>query len=601
MARLKFLLFSLLILSAWAAHLYLLSPKVSAQAVMDAADRANAAPAAISAQLAQRRLDLQRAALKVASTPEAMGALQPPKPGRIEAPTAEKLAAVKALLHDSVAPALKKSLVVVLSNAAGTVASRGDEAASDGADLDVAAIAAGGTDGAPREAYGEAHVFYSFPVTAVEKGEAKVVGTVLLGAPVLTDDLVESAVKQTGVGGLGLVRDGKVIQAGGAQKAMVEQASAKLVSGESDVFARGEVAALGPLKLPILTEEKDALGGGAPLWVASRQTLASSPYDVVTLSSVAPSMSTLAEYQKLAVFAFGGIFGLSLVFMLIMGGGGAKAPKAPKAQKQKDQASPPTAKVQEVTVASGPPPPPDLPPPPDATPDDFPFGDAPPPAPPAAAEVASAEAAEQDWEQPPPPPPPPMEEPMMSSPAPMDQAPELEPEAPTRARQVDAAMLFAQPEPERTAAYPANADPFALAAQEGYGDEGNGDGAGEFNPEATRVAMIPEELLRASAQRHDVPAPARVTGSLAPPPVQARNVVPAQDPEETHFQSVFNDFVKTREQCGEVPDGLTYEKFAVKLRKNKEQLVAKYSCRTVKFQVYVKEGKAALKATPVKE
>ena len=37
------------------------------------------------------------------------------------------------------------------------------------------------------------------------------------------------------------------------------------------------------------------------------------------------------------------------------------------------------------------------------------------------------------------------------------------------------------------------------------------------------------------------------------------------------------------------------------LRKNKEQLVAKYNCRTVKFQVYVKDGKAALKATPVKD
>jgi hypothetical protein len=29
-------------------------------------------------------------------------------------------------------------------------------------------------------------------------------------------------------------------------------------------------------------------------------------------------------------------------------------------------------------------------------------------------------------------------------------------------------------------------------------------------------------------------------------------------------------------------------------------LVEKYSCRTVRFQVYVKDGKAALKATPVK-
>ena len=40
--------------------------------------------------------------------------------------------------------------------------------------------------------------------------------------------------------------------------------------------------------------------------------------------------------------------------------------------------------------------------------------------------------------------------------------------------------------------------------------------------------------------------------------------------------------------------------------KNKEQgeeatLVAKHNCRTVRFSVYVKDGKAALKATPVRD
>ena len=64
---------------------------------------------------------------------------------------------------------------------------------------------------------------------------------------------------------------------------------------------------------------------------------------------------------------------------------------------------------------------------------------------------------------------------------------------------------------------------------------------------------------------------------------------------------MYREFVATRERCGESADGLTYERFAVKLRKNREQLMQKYACRTVRFQVYVKEGKAALKATPVRE
>ena len=64
---------------------------------------------------------------------------------------------------------------------------------------------------------------------------------------------------------------------------------------------------------------------------------------------------------------------------------------------------------------------------------------------------------------------------------------------------------------------------------------------------------------------------------------------------------MFREFLATRERCGEPQENLTYDKFVTKLRKNKEQLVQKYNCKSVRFQVYVKDGKAALKATPVKE
>ena len=108
--------------------------------------------------------------------------------------------------------------------------------------------------------------------------------------------------------------------------------------------------------------------------------------------------------------------------------------------------------------------------------------------------------------------------------------------------------------------------------------------------EATRVAQIPAELLQRAARGAEVIVP-------APPPPEP---MPAFDEDELHFQEIFREFVATRERCGEPADGLTYEKFAVKLRKNRETLVEKYSCRTVRFQVYVKDNKAALKATPVK-
>ena len=88
-------------------------------------------------------------------------------------------------------------------------------------------------------------------------------------------------------------------------------------------------------------------------------------------------------------------------------------------------------------------------------------------------------------------------------------------------------------------------------------------------------------------------------GMPPPPPPTGGGAIALT--EEQHFQDVFREFVATRDQCGEPNDGLTYDKFVAKLRKNKEQLVQKYACKTVRFQVYVKEGKAALKATPVKD
>ncbi|HET6922236.1 MAG TPA: MXAN_5187 family protein [Anaeromyxobacteraceae bacterium] len=92
-------------------------------------------------------------------------------------------------------------------------------------------------------------------------------------------------------------------------------------------------------------------------------------------------------------------------------------------------------------------------------------------------------------------------------------------------------------------------------------------------------------------------------GAASAPPAAAPPAGPAPatpEAEEEHWRQVFQDFLKVREQCREPAEGLTYERFRQKLQKNKESLVQKYSCRAVRFQVYVKDGKTALKATPVR-
>ena len=89
---------------------------------------------------------------------------------------------------------------------------------------------------------------------------------------------------------------------------------------------------------------------------------------------------------------------------------------------------------------------------------------------------------------------------------------------------------------------------------------------------ATMVAAVPSELLAAS------------TFSAL----------------ERHYRAVYDEFVALKKKCGEPTTGLTFEKLLTTLRKNAETIKAKHDVDEVRFTVYEKAGKAALKATPVK-
>jgi hypothetical protein len=63
---------------------------------------------------------------------------------------------------------------------------------------------------------------------------------------------------------------------------------------------------------------------------------------------------------------------------------------------------------------------------------------------------------------------------------------------------------------------------------------------------------------------------------------------------------VFQEYLAVRQRCGESIAGLSLEKFIAKLQSNREQLVAKYHCKTAHFTVYEKDGKAGIRAVPVR-
>jgi hypothetical protein len=83
-----------------------------------------------------------------------------------------------------------------------------------------------------------------------------------------------------------------------------------------------------------------------------------------------------------------------------------------------------------------------------------------------------------------------------------------------------------------------------------------------------------------------------------PPPAPAASSDEADELDE--WRRVYEEFIALKKQCGEDGASLTFEKFKGTLQRNKDALVARHGCSRVKFTVYVKEGKAALKASPVK-
>ncbi len=117
------------------------------------------------------------------------------------------------------------------------------------------------------------------------------------------------------------------------------------------------------------------------------------------------------------------------------------------------------------------------------------------------------------------------------------------------------------------------------------------------------AAVIP--LVSSTSRSDDKSVMLKLDGSsdedqtvVAEIPDQLRN---ASRDDESHFRDVFSQYLALREQCGESNAELTYERFAMTLRKNREQIImSRPDARDVRFTVYVKAGKASLKASPVK-
>jgi hypothetical protein len=100
------------------------------------------------------------------------------------------------------------------------------------------------------------------------------------------------------------------------------------------------------------------------------------------------------------------------------------------------------------------------------------------------------------------------------------------------------------------------------------------------------------------APKKHLPAPPPRPGVPSAPRDSSPEPGPSQDVE---WRRIFDEFASTKQQCGESLDGFTFEKFQNTLKKHHDAIVDRHGVKKVKFSVYVKDGKAALKASPIRD
>jgi hypothetical protein len=103
-------------------------------------------------------------------------------------------------------------------------------------------------------------------------------------------------------------------------------------------------------------------------------------------------------------------------------------------------------------------------------------------------------------------------------------------------------------------------------------------------PSYTNLSPVPAQP--ADADRHDAGHAAGINGV---------------DQIEPEWTQVYQDFVRIKQDCGEAVEGFTFERFSQTLRKNRDTLMREHGVQHVHFSAYVKQGRAALKAKPVRQ
>lgn len=73
----------------------------------------------------------------------------------------------------------------------------------------------------------------------------------------------------------------------------------------------------------------------------------------------------------------------------------------------------------------------------------------------------------------------------------------------------------------------------------------------------------------------------------------------AQEPEDSYFRRIYDEYVAAKRAAGKSVEGVSFESFVAKLRLNEANLKTKYESRAVRFKVVSKDGRVTLKPVPI--
>lgn len=90
------------------------------------------------------------------------------------------------------------------------------------------------------------------------------------------------------------------------------------------------------------------------------------------------------------------------------------------------------------------------------------------------------------------------------------------------------------------------------------------------------------------------------SGAMPPVPNGKQKEKTPASPQDRKLESLFNEYLKKRQETGEGAPKLNFQGFCELVNKQRETIVQKYNCKDVDFYVKVEEGHARLKARPVR-